>query len=274
MVSTLVLASLLARKPEGPTAAMVTQSLGATLMGSAQLVHESKLGFKPGVSLLGAYVLPGASVTLTAQLKGGQAYILTAGANDGADGVDVAFLDAEDHVIKKDSVKGAVASVGTKLDADAATTYSVTNSGSSPEFISVSILTDGMGYEIHEDNVKSIVEKVSALSKVLDNGSLHFTSQVGVWALYGSVLPQGEELKVSKLPLESANYAFLGFGDLRGKTLAMSVSDDNEKELGASSSDETAPVVELDGHSGSTTVSVLNKTGDLSLTLFTILKKG
>ena len=120
---------------------MLAQAMTAVVEGSKEAVEKTDMGFKPGISVLGAYVRAGDTVKYTSQFEAGRKYIVAAGGNDTAEDIDVSILDGDGGVLAKDDSKDPYAVAAMDSESKQKVSYVVTNAGSKAAFVCVAVLT-------------------------------------------------------------------------------------------------------------------------------------
>lgn len=253
---------------------MLSQAMTSVIEGSKEAIEKTDVGFKPGISVLGAYVRPGDSVKFSSTFEAGRRYIVAAGGNDSAEDIDVAILDGDGETLAKDDTKDPYAVAALDSGSQQKVSYMVTNAGSKAAFVCLTVLVSKGGWTIHSDNVKAVINKCKKMGDFTKEQGYRFYTRKNAWCLFGGLIEEGKSLKAVKLPISTGDHAIIGFCDDQSEVLGLVAKDGDGEEVGSDKSKSNFPVFDFpSGYSGATDVELTNSKGDASFAMFGIFEK-
>ena len=276
MLSSIALASLFARPllPRIDAGTMLSQAMTAVVEGSKDAIATTDVGFKPGISVLGAYVRAGDKVKFSSTFEGGRRYIVAAGGNDSAEDIDVAILDEDGKTLAKDDTTDAYAVAAMDSTEKQKVSYVVTNSGSKAAFVCVAVLTNKQGWAVHSDNLSAVISRCKKLSDFTKKEGYRFYTHKGSWCLFGGLVEQGKSMKTVKLAITAGDHAVIGFSDDQAEVLNLALTNEDGDAIGGDTSKDNFPVFDFpSGYSGPTDIELINAKGGASFSMFGIFEK-
>lgn len=274
MVSSLALAAVMLPSVAQDSGTQLAQAFSTVMEDTREAMSTSSLGFKPGLSVFGAYLRPKASARFTSEFLPGRKYVVAAAGNTDAESLTVALLDETGKTLAKDASQDNTAVAPLQNTKKRKVSYQLTNTGTKPMFACLTVLVDKDGWDLHRDNVKAVVDKCRKLTGVAKGQNYRFYTRSGSWCLYGGLIEQGSSLRATKLNVTSGSHAVIGFCDGQASLLSLSVANSGGDIIGSDSSSDLFPVYEFpDGYSGLTDITLQNAKGNASMAVFGLFEK-
>lgn len=279
--SLLPTALLLAPGPRPAAAAdwgpgnFMLQALGQMMGSVLEVSRETDYGYDDGISIMAAFLEPGATIDFVRTVQEGGSYAIAGGGDDDVRDLDLVILDGAGRPIASD----------TKSDNHPVVVFDAPYTGRvtirvnlyaarSGSFCVASVLRRG-GWNVPRENlIRSAVGIISAANYVDRNvkGAVAFQAGPNQWAMYGGVYRRGEQLEIINVGLGSGRRVFLAAGDTQARDIDLFVSVGREE---AHDTDPDAnPIVDVEATNVSTaTLRIHNvDSGGPCLILATILQ--
>jgi len=249
----------------------------ARVMGGVRGVSEkTDYGYDNGICVLGAYLSQGGNVNFVRDLEKGQKYAFLGGGADPAKDVDIEVFDPDDQKVAEDTEADAIPIVGFTPKRTGSYTIRL-ELPKSPQatFCGMAIMRDG-GWDVPVDNLSTAVAKVIALgtkADELNKTGARFHQETNTWALFGTVLKQGEASTLSNMRFERRKHLIAVAGDNNAKDLDAYLLDPNGKTLVEDSESDATPVLEYTtgAHPSYGLRIENNKAGGAALVIATVL---
>lgn len=235
----------------------MAESLDAVIEASDVVGRTYDLNYDNGISLIGAYLKPGQSVSFEKPFEGDGMVFPLAGGDDGAGDVDLqitrnGILVAED----KDSRSAAVAAFEPSRG-----TYRITMSLASgrASFVTLIILREGDGWSIPIDNLQLAGASAIVTSSVLASKTpMKFMDGGNQLCLFGGVVKPNEEMRLTSLDAVGPFATLVGACDDQSDDIDLTVRDRLGGLLGSDTEDDDTPIVFLGSGARSTDVRLRN----------------
>lgn len=274
MFSSLALAAVVLPLHAQDSGSQLAQAFSSVMESSRDAMANSNLGFKPGLSVFGAYLRPKGTVRFTSEFLAGRKYVVAAGGNDDAEKVGVTLLDEAGKVLAKDSGDDPYAAVALQNTKRRKVSYQLSNGGTKPIYACLSVMVDRDGWDLHPNNLKAVVEKCRKLSSFAKSQGYRFYTRAGSWCLYGGLVEEQASLRATKLNVTNGDHAVIGFCDGQASILSLSITNSSGEAIGSDSSTDLFPVYEFPGgYSGLTDIALQNGKGSASMAMFGLFEK-
>jgi hypothetical protein len=255
----------------------MTQAVGR-VMGSVRLASNiSDYGYDNGICIMAAFLRPGATVAFNRPLERGERYMILGGGDDDVEDLDIEVLDSSGDVVAKDD----------KVDAAPVVEFTAPRSGqytirqrlykaSVGCFCVVAVLRKG-GFDVPIRNLVSASSRLIAFCNAVDrntSGSVAFHDADNQWAIYGSILRQGEDTTITNITLGGGQRCLLAAGDENSSDIDLFVLDSDGDVIGQDTDADATPIVKHKARAGASYgLRVKNvKAGGATLVLAAILK--
>lgn len=280
MISTLALASCitsstLSGKMANSPSTLLAEAFAACALGSKMFNDDSGFGFKPGMSVLGAYLDPGESVKFQSTLSPSQLYIFTAGGADPNGDIDIAILDEDERVLCVDQDESQSAGVSLDVGPNGATVlYRLTNAGPRPTFACMAALVNQNGWNIHMANLNNVIGKVGLMEDYFTSNNFAFFDSPNQWCLYGGVIQENTGIQAKQITFPRGSHIAMGFGDNQASNLDLFANNQDGDWLAKDEEADPSPTIALpDGFSGVADLTLKNTTGGDAFCLLTVYEK-
>jgi len=198
-------------------------------------------GYNEGISILGGWVNPNSSLSLTTDLKANVNYLFLADGDFDAADVDLEILDANGFAVASDLRANREAEVYFTPQVNGKYTLRMTLARSMnnvPCVCAAVILNEnGKSWKVP---VKNLDDATDNVVKALDNGDkaaqrlghrLDLRRADNQWAFFGGVLTQGTNFGVSKLSLGNGSGLAVGAGDKFSRVINVDLENDQNQAI-------------------------------------------
>lgn len=197
---------------------------------AAHLSSANNYGYDEGISLLGAFIRPGADCSINVELNEGVRYVFAGAGDDDARDVDIIVRNSAGTVVAKDTDADPTPIAVFTPDSTGIYTVSLklyrARAGATGSFCAmVQMRRDG--WTIPEANLHASAAQclaaASGVGRVANNrgGRARFYDEVNRWSLMGAALRSGEECSITLPGAGRHNLLFLAGGDSFAKEVAM-----------------------------------------------------
>jgi hypothetical protein len=207
------------------------------LAGIAKL---GNYGYNHDISILAGWVQKGGSLSFNLQLDAGAEYLFLAGGDNDAIDVDLEILDKNGKVVASDM----------RPDPEAIVTFRPRDTGrytlrlildrsqkNVPCVCVATILKKG-GWNVPFGNLDKATGNLTKLLADVDraiaqkaNKRLDLRNANNQWAVFGAVLPQGQQTTVTHMTLGQGDRLFVGVGDGNASHLDLFLLDSKNKQI-------------------------------------------
>ncbi len=227
----------------------ILQAMGQVLDGAHEIGRMTGYGFDDGISILGAYVQPGATVAINRPLQGGKRYLLLAGGDNDARDVDVELLDDDGQVVARDDPNRPLPRAAVQLVPPRDGTYKLRlklNGAGTACFCACALLREG-GWNVRLEVLAKATLRLILFCNLVDErhkGSVRFHKEGNQWAVYGSILREGEEMVASNLGLGDGRRVAVAAGDDGARDVNLYLLDDVGREVARDEAPNPTPLIE------------------------------
>jgi S1-C subfamily serine protease len=223
----------------------MTEAVANVLKSAVEVSGRSAYGFDADVSILGAFLRPGRTVSVTRRLERGVAYALLGGGDSGAQDVDIVVRSEDGTVIAVDRDDDATPGLGFRVPVTGryVITLALERAGRG-SFCALVVMREG-GYDVPVQNLRTaMINAITQGYRVNQKGGgARFHQEDNQWSLFGSILRQGESITISGLTMEEGNHAVLATGDESARDLDLYLIDEDDDVVGKDEDDDATPVV-------------------------------
>lgn len=218
------------------------------------IAKKQDLYFAEGTCIVAGFLDKDGSMSLTRPFIGGETYVLLGGGDDNAIDVDIEIYDKSDQKVAED----------TETDASPVVTFKPKKSGDfrmkvilhdankkTGSFCALTVLCT-KGYDVPVDNLSKCLGTIITRAESIDKkagGGVIFHSGPGQMALFGAVVPEGQDLSITGMTLSKGDYVAIGAGDTVSKDLDLAVLDSDAKVFKEDTESDTVPVVTFNAKS-------------------------
>lgn len=197
-------------------------------------------GYNDGISILGAWVDAGDSISFHLPLDAGVNYMFLGSGDNDAEDVDLAILDNNGQIAASDTTTDADAVLGFTPQRTGQYTLRLTLYKARQNFpcVCVAVVLKRNGWNVPLRNLDTATDSLTGLLGNLDqqlgqknNRKIDLRRARNQWALYGAVLRQGEESTVTNLNLGLGDRLFVGVGDRQATDIDLFLQDNNNRVL-------------------------------------------
>ena len=266
MFTTLSLATVLLSPRRPDESGKLHEALTAVLTGTSKAMECSTFGYRKGISVLGAYLDAGKSITFASSFEKGVSYVITAGGDTDSKDVDLK-VTSNGSTLAEDSDHDPVASVAVESKKDQKVNLVATNAGDKPAMVCVTILTSSEGWDIAEASRTQFLEKCDTMTGILREGGLGWQARRNAWCLFGGIVKPAQSLSMINVPIPKGHFGAVGFSDDLCKSLRVSFEAEDGSETASTKADDGAPAVLPlpETYAGKTKFTVFNLKGEPSL---------
>lgn len=265
MFTALTLASALLSSPRPDESGKLHEALTAVITGTSKAIENSPMGYKQGISVLGAYLDAGKTLSFGSSFEAGVSYVVTAGGDSEATDIDVKVTTGSETLAKDDD-KQSVASVSVESKKNQKVSYVITNAGDKPAMVCVTILTSKEGWDLAEANRTEFLDRCDKMTDILRTNGLGWTARRNAWCLFGGVVRPEQSLTMFDLPIPSGHFGAVAFSDALCKKVKVAFAAQDGSETASSTSDDAPAVVQIpETFTGKAKFTVSNLQGEPSL---------
>lgn len=241
------------------------EAMTTVMTGSTSAIKDTTLGYRDGISILGAYLDAGKSIAFSTSFEAGAKYVLVAGGDNNADDIDVA-ITADGRTLAKDDSASATAVAGYQCTEDQDVRYVVTNSSRRRAMVCLTVLTDKGGWGLDESLQDKFLINCKAVTQALQSYHLGWAERRNSWCLYGGVVRPGAELSMYSVPIPTGGFAAVAFHDTKCNKTKLAFAAEDGSETASTTGDEFVTVLPIPtSYHGKTGFTVTNMEGDPSL---------
>lgn len=272
MISSLAVALLFS-----PPQAKWTPGVGmseslVSVLGAVDSVTDDDLRFDYGVSVLGAYLRPGQSVSLNKTFAGSSSVLAFVGGANSSGDLDIKVTKGG-TLIKEDADADSDAAVIFK-PVSGAYTITVTLASGRASFVTMALLRDGYGWQVPLRNLlvagNEVIKNASSLGSL---ASLKFLDGSNNWCVFGGVVEKESYLQMDQLQLTGKFPSIVGGCDESSSDIDLTVYNSSMKVVDFDDDDDDYPTVVLDGPVSSASVRLYNADTSPSFSMFALLNR-
>jgi hypothetical protein len=220
------------------------------MMATVRAVSDkTTFGYDNGVCLMAAFVPEKGKVAFNRQLVKDQRYAILAVGEGSVQDLDLEVVDDRGRVVASD----------TKADPEAVVIFRAPATGTytlrlhlfkarSASFCAVAVLREG-GYDVPVRNLtdaaSGLIAEGTRLHESKRGRSVTFLDTPNQWAVYGSVLKPGEDVRITGLQFGVGERALLAAGDTNSTDIDLWLEDENGKNLDSDTDPDARPKINL-----------------------------
>lgn len=252
----------------------MTQALARVMSGARTITEKGDFGLDDGSTcFMGALLRPGTSVSTGLPLEGGKTYAFIGGGDDDSRDVDLYLQDAAGKVVARDVDDDAtpVVTFTPERNGQYRAVLKLESTTARSSFCAYATMRKD-GFDVPTQNLTTAAGRLMAMCRVIaeKTGGAGFLDSEGEWALFGTLLTEGQYLTQSGIDLPDGNHAFMAAGDTVARDLDLAVLKGN-KQVAEDTDDDANPVCFYRG-SGTVSVKLTNvKSNGPTLALAAVL---
>lgn len=226
-------------------------------------------GFPAGLSIVGARVEPGQSITVKRELEGGRRYAFLASFDTGDADVDVTVRGPNGATLAEAKGPDLVAAAVFRAPSKGVYELTISFSGQEPNYVGGFILVEN-GSRLPARNVITALLDMHDTARQMELPGFFPRPPAGL-CLYGGVLIAGEALTIGPATFP-ADTLLVGACDENSSDIDLFLRDEKGAIYGADDADDDYPVVEIDSETRDAFVDLRNADRKETVALFGLFR--
>ena len=232
---------------DGDATDYMIQAVSGVAETARKIQDKTRYGYDDSISLLGAYIRTGNTVTLTKQLKKGDKYALLGSGDDDAQDVDIYINNSNGDRVAEDSDNDRQAVV--EFEPTKTGKYTIVvklhKSKTKASFCALAILRKG-GWNVPDTNFVDAMAKCIATCSQLgkQRKDLHFHDQENQWSLFGSILESGQETTLTNIAMGTGKRIVVAAGDANATDVDLFLLNSSGSVIEKDTEPDATPIFE------------------------------
>lgn len=205
----------------------MTEAVTRVMAGARGLTNASDYGYDKDICVLAAFLREKGKAEFNRSFTRGEKYALVGGGDNSAEDVDIEILDSKGKVVASDTKTDAIPVVTFTAPSTGTYTVRLTLYKGRPSFCAAVILRDG-GYDIPVRNLSTALANLIVRCNAIDRATsdtVTFHDVANQWAMFGTVLSEDTDLKITNIDLGTGKRCVLAVGDGNARDLDLFLLD-------------------------------------------------
>lgn len=215
-------------------------------MGSAKGISDvTDFGFEKGLTILAAHLPEGKSCDFDKNLIKGVEYLILGGGDDAIEDLDLEIKDDDGKVVAEDTQTNASPIVRFTAKATGKHTIKATAYKANKGGYACLVIMRKDGWLVPIKNLADALTNLIRMCQIVDEKTseeVRFHNVPNQWAMFGSVLEQGQETTISNVDMGTGNRIVMAACDNVSSDVDLYVKDKDDKEIDKDEKDNNTPI--------------------------------
>jgi len=253
------------------------KAVGRVIKTANVVNDKSAFGYDNEVCILAAFLPSGESASFNRNLVQGREYLILGGGDDNMEDMDLEVKDENGTKVAEDTLTDASPVVRFTARSTGRFTIKATAFKADRGSFACVVIMRKDGWDVPIRNLQDAMTSLMKRCDRIDRGTkdkVYFHDVKNQWALYGSVLKEGEDMSIINLDVGTGRRAVLAGGDSFARDVDLFVRDRDDKVVAKDEDDDAVPVVSLTAtrYQGAKITYKNVRSQGASLTLMTMLR--
>lgn len=224
----------------------MTEAVANVMAGAKAVSDFSEYGYTPNTCFLAAFLKQRGSAAMNVPMERGTAYMILGGGDSDATDVDIDVTDEAGRVVARDNKDdGSPVVLFTPARSGKYAVRLTLWSGARSSFCAMAILQRG-GYDVPVRNLSAATANLIAYCESVDSSTsrtVRFHDSDNQWAIYGTVLRQGEGTDITNIRPANDDLVFVSAGDTVARDIDLFLLDDGGRTIGQDIDADANPLI-------------------------------